>query len=84
MNNRKSLTLSQTYELDVTKLMNDIDYLNVIVDQCDKGSVSEMWKVRNNLQLLSDKDLIGLAKFVTTNRRLEEIGIKFKKCKCIK
>ncbi len=84
MNSRKPLTLSETHELDVIKLMNDIDYLNVIIDQCDKGSVSEMWKVRNNLQLLSDKELIGLAKFVTTNRRLEEIGNKFKKCNCMK
>ncbi len=80
---RKPLTLSEMHELDVKKVMDDIDYLDAIVDSCDDKSVLEMWRARNGLGLLSDKERITLAQFVTTNTRLEEIGNKFKnKCKC--
>lgn len=80
---RKPLTLSEMHELDVKKVMIDIDYLDAIVDSCDDRSVLEMWRARNGLGLLSDKERITLAQFITVNKRLEEIGNKFKnKCKC--
>ena len=85
MNNRKLLTLSEMHELDVKKVMEDIDYLDTIVDYCDRKSVSEMWRFRNGLGLLADKEYITLAQFRTANLRLEEIGNKFStKCKCKK
>ena len=43
-----------------------------------------MWKVINGLQLLSDKERITLAKFRITNKRLEEIGNKFKNKRIVK
>jgi hypothetical protein len=80
---RKHLTLSEMHKLDVKKVMDNIDYLDAIVDSCDDRSVLEMWRSRNGLGLLSDKERITLAQFVTTNKRLEEIGNKFNnKCKC--
>ena len=82
---RKSLTLSEMHELDVKKVMDDIDYLDAIVDSCDDKSVLEMWRARNGLGLLSDKEYITLAQFRTANTRLYDIGNKFKrKCDCIK
>jgi hypothetical protein len=85
MQERKPLTLSEMHELDVKKVMIDIDYLDVLVDSCDNRSVSEMWRSRNGLGLLSDKERITLDQFITMNKRLEDIGNKFKnKCKCIK
>ncbi len=85
MNERKPLTLSETHELDVKKVMDDIYYLSSIVDSCDNRSVSEMWRARNGLGLLSDKEYITLAQFRTANKILEELGNKFKiKCKCTK
>ena len=81
----KPLTLTEMHELDVKKVMIDIDYLDVLVDSCEKRSVLEMWRARNGLQLLSDKERIASAQFVTANTRLEEIGKKFKnKCNCNK
>ncbi len=80
---RKPLTLSEMHELDVKKVMDDIDYLDTITDSCDNRSVSEMWRSKNGIGLLFDKERITLAQFVTANKRLEEIGNKFKnKCKC--
>lgn len=82
---RKALTLAEMHELDVKKVMIDIDYLDVLADSCDKRSVLEMWRARNGLGHISDRELITLAQFVTANRRLEEIGNKFKnKCSCAK
>ena len=82
---RKHLTLLEIHDLDVKKVLEDIDYLDAIVDSCDNRSVSEMFRARNGLQLISDKEYITLAQFVTINRRLEEIGNKFTiKCKCKK
>lgn len=82
---RRSLTLSEMHELDIKKVMDDIDYLDVLIDSCDKRSVSEMWRARNGLGLLSDKERITSAQFVTSNKRLEDIGNKFKnKCSCTK
>lgn len=82
---RKSLTLTEMYGLDVKKVMTDIDYLDAIVNSCDDKSVLEMWRVRNGLGHISDRELITLAQFVTANKRLEEIGNKFKnKCSCTK
>lgn len=77
------MSLTEMHELDVKKVMIDIDYLDTLVDSCDDRSVLEMWRSRNGLNLISDKEYITLAKFVTANKRLEEIGNKFeKKCKC--
>ena len=82
---RKPLTLAEMHGLDAKKVMIDIDYLDVLVDSCDKRSVLEMWRARNGLGHISDRELITLAQFVTANKRLEEIGNKFKKkCDCIK
>ena len=53
--------------------MIDIDYLDVLVDSYNKRSVLEMWRSRNGLQFLSDKEHITSAQFVTANTRLEEI-----------
>ncbi len=65
--------------------MIDIDYLDVLVDSCDKRSVLEMWRARNGIGLLSDKERITLAQFVKANTRLEDIGNKFSnKCNCKK
>lgn len=80
---REHLTLSEMHELDVKKVMDDIDYLDAIVDSCDDKSVLEMWRARNGLGLLSDKEYITLAQFRTANTRLYDIGNKFKrKCGC--
>jgi len=85
MNSIKPLTLSEMHELDVKKVMEDIDYLDAIVDNCDKKSVVEMFRAKNGLELISDKEYITLAQFRTANRRLEEIGNKFSiKCRCMK
>lgn len=71
------------HELDVKKVMDNIDYLDAIVDSCDNKSVLEMWRARNGLGLLSDKEYITLAQFRTANTRLYDIGNKFKrKCDC--
>ena len=73
------------HELDVKKVMNDIDYLDTIIDMCDNRSVSEMYKTMSNLYWISDRGLIKLSEFRTASRRLEEIGKKFKaKCNCQK
>lgn len=82
---RKPLILSEMHEFDIKKVMDDIEYLDAIVDSCNYTSVLEMWKARNGLQLLSDKERITLSQFVTANKRLEDIGKKFQqKCDCIK
>lgn len=82
---RKPLILSEMHEFDIKKVMDDIEYLDAIVDSCNDASVLEMWKARNGLQFLSDKERITLSQFVTANKRLEEIGKKFQqKCDCIK
>lgn len=36
---RKHMTLSEMHELDAKKVIIDIDYLDVLVDSCDKRSV---------------------------------------------
>lgn len=71
-------------EHDVKKIMNDIDYLDTIVDMCDNKSVLEMYKTMNGLYWISDRELIKLSEFRTASRKLEEIGKKFKMCNCQK
>lgn len=70
---REHLTLSEMHELDVKKVMDDIDYLDATVDSCGDKSVLEMWRARNGLQLLSDKERITLSQFRTANTRLYDI-----------
>lgn len=82
---RKPLTLAEMHELDVKEVMNNIDYLDAIVDSCDKKSVLEMYKTLSSLYWISDRDLIKLSEFRTASRRLEAIGEKFKNnCNCQK
>lgn len=82
---RKPLTLTEIHELDVKKVMENIDYLDAIVDSCDNKSVLEMYKTLSDLYWISDRELIKLSEFRTKSRRLEEIGNKFQnKCNCNK
>lgn len=82
---RIHLTLAETHGLDVKKVMDNIEYLDAIVDSCDDKSVLEMHKTLSSLYWISDRELIKLSEFRTANQRLEEIGKKFlKKCDCIK
>lgn len=85
MNNedRKPLTLTEMHELDIKKVMENIDYLDTIVDMCDNRSVLEMYKTMSSLYWISDRELIKLSEFRTASRKLEKIGEKFKsKCNC--
>lgn len=71
-------------EYDIKKIMNNIDYLDTIVDMCDNKSVLEMYKTMSGLCWIHDRELIKLSEFKTASRKLEEIGKKFKTCNCQK
>lgn len=80
---RKSLTLAEMHGLDVKKVMDSIDHLDTLVYRCDKGSILEMFNTKNSLDILIDKGLIGPPASVIANKRLKDIGEKFKsRCSC--
>lgn len=80
---RKPLTLSEIHEFDIKKVMENIEYLDTLVYKCDARSVLEMLNARNGLSWLEDRGLIGASATVLYNKRLKDIGEKFKaKCGC--
>ena len=83
-NGRKPLSVAEMRRLDFKRTMEDIEIVAVHVEKCNNDSVLDMFNARNGLQLLSDRELIGLADFVTANHRLLELGTKFKNnCLCM-
>lgn len=82
---RNPLTLAKMHELGIKKVMDSIDHLDALVYKCDKRSVLEMLDVSNGLSRLSYRNIIGGPGLVIANKRLRDIGEKFKaRCSCTK